>query len=132
MTEKYYPVENELIIEPWRSESGLFLLVLFISIITWIFLAFSIIGIIYVLIIGGIFFISHISFIAYIKGSAVKIGNQQFPELNDRIKELSTKLGIHNIPDAYIMQAGGSLNALATKLFRSNYIVLPADAPRAL
>jgi hypothetical protein len=71
--------------------------------------------------------LGHLVFITHIKGNAVKLGPQQFPELHARVVELSNRAGLSPPPDAYLMQAGGSLNALATKLFRGRVIVLFTD-----
>ena len=114
-------------IERWKSEPIWFVLVLLISIIMWILLAVSIIGIIYALLLALFFFITHLAFIAYIRGSAVRISTQQFPDLHRRINELASRLGLHQLPEAYIMQAGGALNALATKLFRSKFLIIYSD-----
>jgi Zn-dependent protease with chaperone function len=40
---------------------------------------------------------------------------------------LSRQIGIRKVPETYVIQAGGSLNALATRYFRSDFIVLFAD-----
>jgi len=53
------------------------------------------------------------------------------PELYARVVAISARLGLAEVPDAYLMQAGGSLNAMATKLFRSNFIVLFSDLVEA-
>lgn len=118
---------NSVNVERHKSEPILFIMVLFLSIIIWIFLAISIIGIIYAIMIAIFLFIAHIGFIAYVRGSAVRISPHQFPELHKRIEELSNRIGLQNPPDAYIMQAGGTLNALATKLFSSKFIILYSD-----
>jgi len=57
----------------------------------------------------------------------VRIGPDQFPELHARVQELSRRAGLGKMPAAYVMQAGGDLNALATKLFRARMIVLFSD-----
>ena len=114
-------------VEKYKTEPILLAIVVVISIILWFFLTISIIGIIYAVIIMLAFFITHLSFIAYVRGSAIKISEHQLPELHIKIKNLSEKIGLWKTPDAYVMQAGGSLNALATKLFSSNFIVLYSD-----
>jgi Zn-dependent protease with chaperone function len=114
-------------VERYKTELMWFILVLILSITTWIFLAISVIGIIYALMIALFLFVTHIGFIAHVRGSAVRISSTQFPDLYNRIEELSSRIGIQNPPTAYIMQAGGTLNALATKLFRSKHIILYSD-----
>ncbi len=111
----------------WPTERPLFVLVLLCTIVLWISLAVSIVGIVYAAMLGIFFFVSHVVFITYLRGSAVRLGPEQMPELYDRVQQLSLRIGLKKMPAAYVMQAGGALNALATKLFSSNFIVLYSD-----
>jgi Zn-dependent protease with chaperone function len=111
----------------WPSEIPLLCLVAVAAFWIWIALVVSIFGIVYAALIGLIFFFSHVAFVTYVRGSAVRLSERQFPELHARVVELSRRAGLANPPDAYLMQAGGSLNAFATKLFRARMIVLFTD-----
>ncbi|MFC1851012.1 M48 family metalloprotease [candidate division CSSED10-310 bacterium] len=115
------------LVDPWSSEEPLFIFVLLASIAIWGLLTVTIFGIIYALFIGLFFLVSHILFITYIRGNGVKLGPDQMPELYNRIAELANKAGLATVPEAYLMQAGGVLNALATKLLRSEFLVLYTD-----
>jgi Zn-dependent protease with chaperone function len=114
-------------VDRWPSEIPLLCLVAVAALWIWIALAVSIFGIVYAFLIGVFFFFSHVAFVTYVRGSAVKLSERQFPELHARVVELSRRAGLAAPPDAYLMQAGGSLNAFATKLFRSRMIVLFTD-----
>lgn len=114
-------------VEPWPSELPLRILVVLASIAIWAMLVFSVLGIAYALMIGVFVFFTHVAFVTHVRGSAVKLGPSQFPELHARVVELAHRAGLTEVPDAYLMQAGGSLNALATKLFRGRMIVLFSD-----
>lgn len=114
-------------VERWPTESRLKITIILISIAAWILLLVTVFGFIYAVFIGLFFFVSHLTFIAYVRGNAVKLGPEQFPELYERVCELSQKAGLRKIPEAYIMQAGGVLNALATKLGRSKMIIIYSD-----
>jgi Zn-dependent protease with chaperone function len=114
-------------VAPWPSETPLFVLVLLASLSIWAGLVLSIFGAVYALVIAiGIFFV-HLLFIVHVRGSAVKLGPEQFPELDRRVRELGERAGIGDPPAAYVMEAGGALNALATKFLRSRLIVLYSD-----
>jgi len=63
----------------------------------------------------------------YIKGNAVKVTPSQFPEIHAILLTQCRKLEINNVPDLYIMQSGGILNAFATTFLGSNYIVLYSE-----
>jgi Zn-dependent protease with chaperone function len=117
----------EIEVERWPSELPLLVAVIIVSIIIWGLCAVSILGLVYALFIGAFLFLSHVGFIAYLRGSAVRISPDQFPELDRRIREMADKIGLDPVPEAYLMQAGGALNALATKLLATNFIVLYSD-----
>ena len=63
----------------------------------------------------------------YLKGNAIKLSRRQFPEIYQIVKEQSELLELKNIPDVYIMQNGGALNAFAMRFFGANYVVLYSD-----
>lgn len=65
--------------------------------------------------------------IGYLKGNSVKVTDKQFSDINEIVKEQSEKLEIQNVPDVYILQNGGLLNAFATRFIGNNYIVLYSD-----
>ena len=114
-------------VERWPTETPLFVLIVIFSVAIWGLLLVSIIGGIYALMIAAFLFFSHVVFITHVRGSAVRLGPEQFPELWDRVVELSRRAGLPAPPEAYLMEAGGSLNAFATKLFRGRMIVLFSD-----
>lgn len=114
-------------VKRWPTEKPLFILVVLCAIAFWILFAVSIVGILYAAMLGAFFFVSHIVFIAHLRGSAVRLGPAQMPELYERVQQLSRRVGLKKPPETYVMQAGGALNALATKLFSSDFIVLYSD-----
>jgi Zn-dependent protease with chaperone function len=114
-------------VERWPTELLLLFAVVVASAGIWLLLAISIIGIVYAALLAAFFFLTHVAFVAYVRGSAVRLGPDQFPELHRRVEELAQRAGLKETPAAYLMQAGGSLNAFATKLFRSRMIVLFSD-----
>ncbi|MCR4265409.1 M48 family metallopeptidase [Nitratireductor sp. ZSWI3] len=113
----------------WPSEIPLRVAVMVVGILLWLLLivgSFGL-GLIYVGLIGAFLFLVQVGFIAHLRGSAVQLGPDQFPELYARVAELARKAGLKATPEAYILQADGGLNALATKFFRRRIIVLYAD-----
>lgn len=71
--------------------------------------------------------VAHGLLVGYLRGSAVHIGPEQFPDLHERITRLGANLGLERIPDAYILQGNGLLNAFATHFFGRRYVVLFSD-----
>jgi len=104
----------------------LFFAVVVAAILVWTLLVVSIFGILYAVFIGLFFFVSHVAFVAYVRGSGVRLGPDQFPELHARIEDLSRAMDMEP-PTAYLMQAGGALNAFATRFLGRNIVVLYSD-----
>lgn len=111
----------------WPGERIWLALVALVAALIWILLAVSIIGLIYALFLGIFFFLAHTVFIAHLRGSGVRLGRAQLPELNERVERLARRLGLKQVPEAYLMQAGGALNALATKYLGRDSIVLYSE-----
>ena len=120
-------IEAPVRVERWPTEIPLLVLVALAAAGIWILLAVSMIGLIYALFIGAFLALSHVGFIAYIRGSAVRLSPDQLPELHARVTSLARRVGLSAQPEAYLMQAGGSLNALATRFLRSHMLVLFSD-----
>jgi Zn-dependent protease with chaperone function len=123
----FEPRVPSVAVERWPTEIPLRILVVIASAAVWALLMVSIVGIVYAALLALFFFFGHLAFITHIKGSAVKLGPSQFPDLYQRVVELARRAGMETEPAAYLLQAGGSLNALATKLFRGRMIVLFSD-----
>lgn len=114
-------------VEPHPAELPLMLLVAAVSLGIWAMLVVSIIGIVYAVFLGVFFFFAHVALITYVRGSAVRLSSRQLPDLYRRVYDLAARAGVSPMPDAYVMQADGALNAFATKFLRSHIIVLHTD-----
>jgi len=69
--------------------------------------------------------------IGHLKGNAVKLNKNQFPDIYQTVVQQSELLGLRSVPAVYIMQSGGVLNAFATRFFGRNYIVLYSEIVEA-
>lgn len=114
-------------IERWRTERPLFVAAVAVSALLWLVAAVTVIGLGYALFLGAFFFIMHLVFIAQVRGSGVRLGPDQFPELYERVESLALRMGMERAPETYLMQAGGSLNAFATRFLGANIVVLFSD-----
>jgi Zn-dependent protease with chaperone function len=65
--------------------------------------------------------------IGYLKGNAIKLNKNQFPDLFQIVSKQSELLGLNKVPSVYIMQSGGVLNAFAARFLGRNYIVLYSE-----
>ena len=119
------------------AEIPLFIVCLLISIFIYIALMMAPIlypediGVQYILIVpAAIIFLSFVSGQTYgaMLANAVKLSEKQFPELYEIIIRLSHELKLEEVPEAFMIQEGGEINAFATRLyFRRNYVVFYAN-----
>lgn len=61
------------------------------------------------------------------RARSVLVTEEQFPEVYERIVHFSREFGLRQVPDAYIVQEGGTLNAFASKHNRANFIRINSD-----
>lgn len=71
-------------------------------------------------------------FVAYLRGNGVRVSREQIPELHQRVVECCQRLGVKSVPETYVLNANGMLNALATRFLRRHYVVLFSDVIEAL
>jgi Zn-dependent protease with chaperone function len=111
-------------VERWPSELPLLALCLVASVVIYALLIVSVVGIFYVAAFALMFFVMNAAFVAHVRGSAVRLGPQQFPDLYRRVEGIARRIGLDEVPDAYLMQAGGAINAFATRFLGLNVIAL--------
>lgn len=61
------------------------------------------------------------------RATSIQITEKQFPEVYQVMKNFSEKLDMGYVPEAYVVQAGGVLNAFATSFFSRKYISINSD-----
>ena len=110
-----------------KKEHIYFWICLVLSILIYLSMIITIAPIIYLIIFGLYIFISHGLMIGHIKGNAVKVSNSQFPEVYKAAENLSYKIGLESIPDIYVLQSGGMINAFATRFAQRNFAVIYSD-----
>jgi Zn-dependent protease with chaperone function len=105
-------------------ERTLFTISAIFSSIVWLALLISIAGIVYGVLLGLFALIVHCLFMAHVIGNGVRVGPRQLPDLMRRIEAAAHKLGMDRVPEAYVLQAGGLLNAFATKILSRRFIII--------
>lgn len=118
--------KSPIVVQRWPTEMPLFVATAIAAVIVWLVLIISMIGIAYAVMLALFFGIMRLILISHLRGSAVRLGPEQFPELHGAVETLAMRMGMPT-PEAYLMQAGGALNAFATRFFGSNIIVLYSD-----
>ena len=59
--------------------------------------------------------------------NSVRIGENQFPELYEKACEISKKMGMEKVPEIYIKQNNGIINAFAAYFWGRNYVLLNTE-----
>ena len=113
----------------YKNERSLFVVMLVLSLIVWAGLVAGMGGAVvgYAVMFFLFYCFAQSALISYIKGNAVRITADQFPDLDAQINACCAKLGQERVPDAYLLQMGGSLNAFATRFLGRDFLVLYSD-----
>lgn len=64
---------------------------------------------------------------AGVRSRAIRITKRNFPDVYERIVKYSHILGLKKVPEAYIVQENGVLNAFSAFIIRKQYIQINAD-----
>lgn len=117
-----------------RKETTYLILASIIASIIWLALIIGSMGIVLIFLALGwlVLLFAHSAFISYIKGNAVKISENQYPELYQALQNCAEKIKLNEIPEAYLLNGNGIFNALATHFLMRNYIVLYSTVIDAL
>jgi Zn-dependent protease with chaperone function len=109
------------------KETVYFSLVLVISLIVWALLVVLIVPIIYGLIILVFIWFANGLLVARLRADGVKVDAGQLPELHQALSDVCTKLEIAVVPELFVIQSGGLLNAFATRHSGRHFVVLFSD-----
>lgn len=107
---------------------------LVLGIIAWLLIILGTLGValIYVLLgfIGYLF--AQSGLIAWLRGTGVRLSEEQLPELYLQYLGCCEKLGIKEPPEAYLLQGDGMMNAFATRFLGRNFVIVLADTVDAM
>lgn len=98
-----------------------------ISVLIYLAAAVSIIGIGIALIVFAFVLFTNVIMLGSVRGNGVRLSERQFPDVYGRAAELSAKMGLRTVPDIFLVQSEGALNAFATRFFGRNMIVLYSE-----
>jgi Zn-dependent protease with chaperone function len=118
-------MQNDALVHP--KEKLYFAISLAISIFVYLALVVSVVGILYVLFGSLVALFAHGMFMGSIRGNGVRVSPAQFPDVHETTQRLSREMGMREAPDVYIVQAGGMLNAFATRFLGRNFVILYSD-----
>ncbi len=109
------------------KERVYFAIALIISLIVYALLIVSLVGILYIALGALMFLIAHGMFIGNVRGNGVRVSERQFADLHGLVARLSREMELQKPPEVYILQAGGFLNAFATRFLGRNFVVIFSD-----
>jgi len=81
-------------------------------------------GLLYAVLVLGLMLVAHAVFLASVRGNGVRVGPEQLPELHRRLEAACQRLGLERVPELYLLQSGGVLNAFATRLLSRRFVIL--------
>jgi Zn-dependent protease with chaperone function/competence protein ComGC len=114
------------------KEKAYFTWVCVISVLVWLGLAVSIVGLFYAAMFGVFIWFGNGLLIAYLRSEAVKVGPEQLPELDATFRSVCERLGVTQVPALYVLQSGGLLNAFAARFSGRDFVVIYSDFLQAL
>lgn len=81
----------------------------------------------YVVVVVAFLSLAQLLFVGSLKGNSVKITKYQFPEIYEILQSQSKLLELQKVPDMYLLQSNGILNAFALRFANRNYVVICSD-----
>ena len=113
----------------YPGERSLGAITLVLGVLIWLALIVGTFGIALVVLgIGSLLYLfAHSALIAHVKGNAVELSPEQFPDIYAQFVDCCRRLDIGSPPKAYILNGNGVLNAFATQFLRTRYVVLTSD-----
>ncbi|MCZ8538255.1 M48 family metallopeptidase [Paenisporosarcina quisquiliarum] len=110
-----------------ERETIYFVLSLIFSIFIYIIAAISIIGIGIAIGLLALVLYANMVMLGSIRGNGIRIRENQFPDVYERVVSLSGEMGLKRIPDVFIVQSEGALNAFATRFLGRDMVVIYSE-----
>lgn len=104
-----------------------FTIALVFSVLVYAGMIVSIVGLFYLLFLGAMGTFAQGLMVGHIRGAGVKVGPRQFADVYATTQRLAREMGMREVPDVYILQAGGILNAFATRFLGRDFVILYSD-----
>lgn len=111
-------------VHPRERTLGSVLLVL--GVLAWLALIAGTFGVVLGLLLLGfvVYLFAQSALLAHVRGNGVQLSAEQFPDLHGQFKDCCARLGIDRLPEAYVLQGGGVLNAFAAQFLGHRFVVL--------
>ena len=110
-----------------NRENVYFFISLFFSILIYAAAVVSIIGIGIAVTIFVFMLFANAIMLGSIRGNGVRIHERQFPDVYERVQTLAKQMELKKVPDVFVIQSEGALNAFATRFFGRDMVVLYSE-----
>lgn len=82
---------------------------------------------VYIPIVAMSLFFARGMMMGHLRGNAIHVTPRQLPKVHEIAKRHAATLGLKKLPEVFILQAGGVLNAFATRFLGRNFVVIYSD-----
>jgi len=122
---------NDLV---YPRERVLGVLTLLFGLLVWLLLAIGTFGAALLLLLLGflVYLFARSALVSHIEGNGVALSPAQLPDLHAQLAACCERLQMTRLPQAYVLNGNGGLNAFATRFLRSQYVVLLSDVVDAM
>ena len=110
-----------------NREIPYFVLSLIVSLLLYILAAVSIFGIAIILVLLIFVLYANVIMLGSIRGNGMRISEKQFPDVYERVMDLSTKMNLKKVPDVFVIHSEGAFNAFATRFLGRNMVVIYSE-----
>lgn len=109
------------------KETPYFIISVIISAFIYLIAMLSIIGVGIAAALLAILLFSNAIMLGNIRGNGVRVSEQQFPDIYERVVDLSGKMELKTVPDVFVIHSEGAFNAFATRFFGRNMVVIYSE-----
>lgn len=109
-------------------ETVYFVLSIVFSIFIYIIAAVSIIGIGIAIGVLAVMLYLNLVMLGSIRGNGIRLQQNQFPDVYERVVAYSNAMGLKRVPEVFIVQSEGALNAFATRFLGRDMVVIYSEA----
>ena len=81
----------------------------------------------YILMFVLVAFVMNGYLIGNLRGNGVRVSPRQFPRLHRLFARHAATIGLADLPDIYVVQSGGLMNAFATRFLSRDFVVVYSD-----
>ncbi|MGB6408739.1 MAG: heat-shock protein HtpX, partial [Planococcus donghaensis] len=110
-----------------NRENVYFGISLFFSVFIYAAIIVSVVGIAIALTVFAVMLFANVMMLGSIRGNGIRIHERQFPDVYERVQILAKQMELKKVPDVFVVQSEGALNAFATRFFGRDMVVLYSE-----